>query len=319
MKSAIDYLKRIPNKKPFIDILSHVKIEEGITTINNGRFMAQMFIEEFKSLSVIAPAEKFFKAVETCKYNPKINVTAAGNLTISGGSFRTRLPIPPSTEFPVYTVEGRTVTETSDILPVFKKLRDFVGEDATRPWVSSVLFKNGYAYATNNVTIVRIPVNPALNVSIPYFYIDEVIRKNTAPLAVTFNESSIKLEWEDLTLAGAQIDAEWPASIESMFPPMEFNTGDEITPDLLEKLTAILPFCPNEKFPIIRLGEEGMDTDAGDVSAHQDCRPFNTSAWHAEVLKLLFTHAHFFETRNYPKPCAFKSDMIEGIAVGLRC
>lgn len=79
----------------------------------------------------------------------------------------------------------------------------------------------------------------------------------------------------------------------------------------------MVPFCDDAKYPFISLDEKGMHTDSDDIGANVDLAVFPKCKFRAEPLISVANIAHSINFGNYPKPCYFVGDNIDGVIVGI--
>jgi hypothetical protein len=80
----------------------------------------------------------------------------------------------------------------------------------------------------------------------------------------------------------------------------------------------ILPFCPDQKFPEIHLGTDGVSTADGAMSAVVEAFDLPESRWHAKNLLLVLSEATEIDFSTWPKPCRWSGlGGVQGVAVGL--
>jgi len=312
MKTSLNLVRGAVAKKDIVPVLTHFHVYDGRIQGTNGRLAidAQCDIE----LDFTVPAERFLKAVDACDSEPKLKITPGGKLSITRKGFRALLPLTPNENFP--KVPPPTHNEHANLeglLVVLRKLYPFISNDASRMWSNGVMFRDGYAYATNNVVLARIKYPMQDDFLLPVFAIDELLRIGSTPTSIAVGENCIYFSLGDAWIRCQKIDGEWP-NVDAMISPSECI---ELPNDFVKMIEKILPFCPDSKFPRICLNDGKVATDDGTMSAEMDCIEGMQGYYRAEPLLDVARVATHIDFSTYPAPCYFKGTDIEGILVGV--
>lgn len=320
----LDKLKLVQGgvaKKDFQPLLTFFHIYAGRVQGTNGRLTIDSVCHKLCGIEATVHCEKLLKAVASCGGEPKIRITEAGNMLVSKGSFRARLPLGehekyPRTDFPEEEIK---CPPPPNLIAILRRLQPFIGEDATRPWMSSILFRKGFAYATNNPILVRLWAGDCQEMVLPGFLVDELVRLNLTPKSMVVKSNGIFITFEeDLWIRSSVIADTWPA-VEDMLNKFHANVAlAQIPKELCPAIDKILPFCPDPKFPEIVLTKDGVSTGTGDMSAEVTDLCFPESKWHANNLKLILTEATKIDMTAWPSPCPWVGDKIQGVITGLR-
>jgi len=305
--------------KDLLPVLTHFHIYGGRIQGGNGRITIDAPCPELKKFDCTVPAERFLKAVDACDGEPKLKVTDAGRLSISRGNFRSVLPLANHEDFPLVEKDGQEVVNDGDLLGVFRALREFVGEDASRPWACGMLLKDGYAYATNNILLGRMPCSwSSFNdpINIPSFALDELLRIGRKIQQIYLLDNAVTFALgDDIWLRSQLFEAQWP-DMSKLFQPCR---GITVSPELKLAVEKILPFCPDPKFPIIHLGAEGISTADGEMQAQVTGLELPEAIFRAEALLVALSRTNCIDLGAYPAPCPFAGEGgLEGVLVGVR-
>ncbi|EBY3944465.1 hypothetical protein XK44_003685 [Salmonella enterica subsp. enterica] len=179
-------------------------------------------------------AESFRKAVNAARTEQiTFNITAAGNLTVTAGVLKTRMqalnePIPPlATVNNWYSAHG-------ELLPVLTALAKWVPNEAPQVWATSLLLRDGYAYATNGKYMIREKLNVdfEFECAIAKPMLEALVKLKMEPTSVGYARGQMFFGFAD----GVQMDApvlaaKWPDV--SKFFNMEMDM-QAITPEFLE-------------------------------------------------------------------------------------
>jgi len=316
MIKTLQFVRGAVADKDLIPVLTHFRISDGTIQGTNGRMTIQADCEKLSGIDIAVPAGRFLKAIDACDGEPTIKVTPAGKLVISNKKFRAILPLGDTSAFPSATADQTQITMDGELLPVLRKLRPFIGTDASRPWACGILLKDGFAYATNNVILCRVPCSwGSLNepINLPSFAVDELIRIGREPEAVHTSDQSVTFSWGSRWLKTLLFDLAWP-DVDNFF---EDTLTPEIPSGLQGAVERVLPFCPDPKFPVITLGADGVATTDGEMMAEMGGLSLPDSRYRAEALLMVLGVATHADLAAYPAPVRWAGDGIEGVLVGV--
>lgn len=311
MINELQFVRGAVAKKDLVPVLTHFHIYDGRIQGTNGR----IYIDHPSSIrgDFTVPAERFLKAVDACDGSPVIKV--GKKLSISKGKFKALLPLGEHDAYPRSAPSGKKVNINGvPILDILRRLAPFIGEDASRPWACGVLFKDQYAYATNNVIIARTPCALALNgVNLPIFAINELLRIGNEPVSMKRSDNSITFEYHNgAWLKTALLSAEWP-DIEKMFTT---TAKTKVNKNLLVAVEKVIPFCPGE--PTVLLNKDGVSTEDGDMQAAVSGLKLPECRFRAEPLIAVLREAQYIDLDTYPAPSPWLGKDVEGLIVGVR-
>jgi DNA polymerase III sliding clamp (beta) subunit (PCNA family) len=327
MLEALRLVKGAVAKKDLTPVLTHFHVYDGRIQGTNGRLTLDAPCPDLTGLNFTVPADRFLKAVDACQGEPNLKVTPAGKLSITKGSFRALLPLGDHDAFPVAEpdteiIKGRD--DPMDLIPALTNARPFAAEDASRPWACGVLLNEDHAYATNNVAIIRTRLEGQFPepLNIPSFAVDELLRLKHEPDVVTQDPDGnhVTFQYKDGSWLRTTVFAlDWP-DVDPLF--QQFDEGAHGIPrvpnGLLEAVETVLPFAPDPKAPVIRLGADGVATEDGEMQASVGGYELPESAFRAEVLTQVLGVATHFDASNHPSPCPFYGPTLEGVMVGVR-
>lgn len=319
MLIAINTVRGAVATKDIIPVLTHIMAADGRLQGSNGRITIDSPCGQLKGYNFIVPCAPFLKAVDACMGEPLLTVKEdKSSLTVKRGAFKATLPCDTSGNFPHQAPAGRQTTGISgDLLGVLRILRPFISVDASRPWATGVLLKNGAAYATNNIVVAKMPA-PSLDIplNLPGALVDELLRLNMELSSVLADENQITFQFANGSwLKGSLLSSEWP-DVDRMLtgkPTMEVPKG------LLQAVEQIAPFCADAKQPYIHAGGFGIQTSDGDKSACCDAFRLPESVFRAEPLTDVLRVATHMDMTTYPAPCSFVGDKgLVGLIIGVK-
>ncbi len=320
MKKVLDFVKGAVSTKDLHPVLTNFRFYNGRVQGGNGRIAIDAPLD-LGGIDITVPAVPFIRAIEACGGDPELNITKGGRLIVKKDKFKSLLPLSDNASFPLAKIDEfvRDKWQPSNgLVKVLKTIRSFIGEDASRPWACGVLFKEGFLYATNNVVIVRVPYDMPehLEINIPSYTIDELIRVNKDPIHLAYTESAVLFGYGQSWMRSHLFDTKWP-DVDKFF---EGHDVLQLVPGgLLSAVEKILPFCPDSKFPVIRLDELGVHTAEGDMSADVGGLALPDSRYRAEPLQMVLRQATRIDLTKYPGPVPFAGDnRLQGILVGVK-
>lgn len=322
MKKILQLVRGAVSTKDLLPVLTHFHIYEGRVQGGNGRIAIDAPCPELKGFDCTVPAERFLKAVDACDGEPKLKLTDGGKLTVSKGKFRATLPLANHAAFPKVTelpaLEAHLGgAELPVLLPILRKLYPFISTDRTRPWMCAVFINEGYAWATDNVCMARIPCGFFQDFILPMFVVDELLRIGEEPTSVQADVNSITLHFaEGWWMRAQKLHGEWP-NVAALVPE---KLSDHSWPSrvLAEAVRKIVPFCPNPEHPIIQIGPEGVGTLEGEMSALVGYDNLPVGRFRAESLLAVLDASTTIDLSSYPKACYWRGEAIDGVLVGTR-
>jgi len=318
MLSDLKIVQGALSTKNFTPILKSFRISNGWVIGSNSRMSIMKLIPELAGLNITVPAERFIKAINACNDEPKLTVSDSGNLSVTAGKFRARIPLQNNDDYPMPQLTGETV-EGVNMLESLKTIQQFIGSDITRPWACGCLFENGYLYATNNTAIVRVPFTGNIpTVNLPAHAVTELLRIKQEPISMRVTDNVVSMELADGTwLQSTLVDSKWPDTTPLFDYP--FDQLPELPAGLLQAVEQVTPFCKDPKFPRIHFGEHGVSTEQGDYGASVEGLVLPEGTYRAEPLTQALQVATHGDFTGYPRPCPFTGvGGVQGVIIGLK-
>ena len=321
-------------KKDIVPVLTHVHVLEGALQASNGRILLHApapDVHDMGHAGVNVPGKKLYQAVQSAGNRPlRWQTLEDGRLRMKAGRMQVTLPL--STEqFPTMDPPTQREEVTKGALEdVLRTLRPFVAQDGSKPWASGVLLDPaGYAYATNNVAIVRgqfralAALPEPLN--IPVDTVDEVLRLSKAVGPVQWwhlEEGALYLGWDNgMWMHTVRLVNEWPDQraeiIEGPSREGAPTTGEGLQ-GVRQAVQAVVPFSPDEKAPAVKFTENGVQTLEGDTEAHVEIEGLPEGHYRSEVLDPVLKAADRVWFNQWPSPIPFEGPGVEGVFLGLR-
>jgi hypothetical protein len=193
----------------------------------------------------------FIKAVRAAKSKEmKFNMTEAGNLTISAGRLRTRMDLinEPVPEAPVVQSWSQV---KEGLLSTMTSMSKLVPEAAPQAWATNLLFRKGYAYASNGVYLVRQQLSTSFDfecaMSRPLLEIMTKLKKE--PLSIGYADNTLFFGLEgNVSISCPATVYQWP-DVSKFFDAHYDMTP--VTPEFKEVVEQLEAY--NEGLAILRI------------------------------------------------------------------
>lgn len=303
--------------KDLVPLMTHFMFKDGRVQATNGRITIDAALEASELNNCAVPAEKFFKAVEICEGEPTIRRDNFF-VYITRKKFKAKLPC---LDHEVKLLQRPDNTKSDGKLPIepFRKLLPFVSKDASRPWSIGILLKDGYGYATNNVIVTRAPIEyTGQQINLPSYCVEEILALRDLTCDVQFANNGLYLMPEGTTtwIHTRSLDLNWP-DIERFFTDGEIPEFDGAA--VLRDIVKVRGFVPDDEHPVIVLDGGVVTTLDGNSSATIEGHNFpGKSLWMYDPLRMVLEQATRLDLAQYPKPCPWSGNGLEGAVVGTR-
>jgi len=311
-------VRSVVSDRDLIPVMTHFHMYNGRLQGTNGKLTLDASWPEYLSEeSINIPAEPFVKAFEAMD-DPNL-ILKDEFLYVTEGRMRVRIPTNLEV-FPVCHKPEKWDPMDNSILHAIRHIREFVSDDASRPWACSVLYLDGYLYATNNVTIVRTPWNVSSfsdveSFTLPSFGIDQLVRCNREVTAIHVRTNAIGFEMEgDVWMESVRYTEKWP-EVSRFFDDVEWNSIPKLRGDEKGIVEKLLPFVPDKRHPVIKFEGDKISTMEGAMEAAIDTN-CGYGAFHATPLLKVLTEATAMDLEKFPK-VPFEGPYIEGIIAGV--
>lgn len=316
MLKNLKFVKGAVARRDFIPALTHFLINDGRVTGCNGVMSLSAPVD--LDVDVAPNAVQFVKAIDACSDTISMVLNAKGRLIVSSGSFKTFVDCIDSDKIPRFAISGAVTELTEPILPALKTLEPFVSQDANKPWACGILFKEGSAYATNNIAILQYWLGYAFpkTISVPYVAIKELLRIDVEPVSFQMDDKQVTFHYEDgkrlTTILQLQ---KWP-DIASILNRQDF--AEAINPEFFKEIEKLKPFVGFNKQVFFTPG--AISTTGDSETGTQITSAFAPAegCYNIDQLLLLKEVANRFDFASYPNPCSFYGDRLRGMLVGIK-
>ena len=314
----IDDLKFVQGaiaKKDIIPTLTHFRIHEGIIKGYNGKIALCSPIDF--GIDCQPKAVDFIKAIQTCESTVHLNMTPAGRLTVKSGKFKAHINCIDEM-YPDVEPEGEMIQLTGNLLPALKLIEPMIAEDASRPWARSILLRDQFAHATNNVVICQywLGYKFPFDLAIPHDAVNELIRINQEPIALQISENSATFHFPDRRWLRTQTaSVAWPDISRVLDKAAQ---PSDIYPEFFNDLETLRPFTDELNRCFFVDGSLATHVDEGlgaRVEHGQDCIP-NDICFNLNMLRMLSKVATSIDYNQ--APALFFGENLRGAIVQMR-
>lgn len=303
-------------KKDFVPSMTHFRIEKGTVRSFNGQMAICSPIP--LDLECTPKAETLVKAISNCQETVVLSLTEKGRLRVKSGRFQAYIETIQG-ETPHLVPTGKiTNIDGSKLLDAFKKISEFIGNDAARPWTNGILLRGESAFATNNVCLIEywLAIGIPFVVNIPGPAIKEVIRVDEAPSHLQLDERSITFHYDGGRWIRTQLFVDqWP----DISKVLDHKCNPvPIDPRLYPALESMSAFADDLSRIHIKDGvlRTHLDDEVG-ASFEVDGLGI-TGLYQIKMLKLLEGVAETADFTRYPDPILFYGKNLRGAIVGMR-
>jgi len=310
MIEAINKVKGAVAKKDLLPILTHLHFYSGRVQGSNGKIVIDAPCPD-ASLNITVPLDPFVKALQACPGEPVLEVIG-NNVRVTCGRFKADIAIDNSNLYPVM---GPDLNPHScgEFLEALIILEPFMGSDASRDWACGINLSHGFAYATNNVSLVKSAITFEGQANISSNTVNELVRLCNQPTGIAYGTNTATFHYDDGTWVKSQLIAKaWP-DISGFFKRSENMLP--VDKDLLDDIMRVIPFA-TKKTPTIKFCEDGIFVQGDNKEAEVTGYIFPTAFFRAEPLVEVLRVATEIDFSTYPKPCYFVGDGIEGVIIG---
>lgn len=302
MLATLKRVRGAVSDRPTVLALTHFFFSDGRIQGNNARFAIDAPLE-FAATGLCVPAGAFITAIDACGDNEPTLTFSEGSLALRAGRLRIKLPTLDSAQYPRMVPDAIAFAPEYPLLPVLRALAPFIAEDANQVWPMGVwLSDNGHAYATNNVLLLRYPCdfmsNTGHSINLPGAAVEELVRIGEEPMSFGVSENSVTFHYDDGSwLRSTLVDKAWPVETLDRLYAGAFGKAAErkfrsVPADLLPALEALLPFCPEPKFPVVIIDAAAVRTEDGaSAAAFDGFKKMTPSKFNGNYLKLALSVA----------------------------
>lgn len=315
--AAIERVKNAVSSKPLVPHLTHYLIDNGEIMSTDGQLNAGGPFPD-SGVKYMVPAAEFEKVL--LKFGRKASIEVEQkSIVIKAGRYTARIAtLADYDAFPLQRPRGEEAKNVGQLINIFRRLRPFVSDNATRPFAMAYRLRSTDVTVTNNIVLARSThtLPKGFDHLVPVWAVDFVLARRDAVLSsVRFDKGSFSFLFDDGSWMMSPLIAE-------QFPDGPCDKMLEATPDA----TWAIPGDWREAFNVVaELSEDSVrlypDRITGGVgfsevqaevkSPVKELTPFVT-----KQLKLVVETATYFDPSLFPKPCPWQSEGIKGVIMG---
>lgn len=245
-------------------------------------------------------AAPFVKAVRAAKSKEmKFNITDGGNMTISAGRLRTRMSVIDEPVPEVHVVQSWSQVKEG-LLSTLTSMNKLVPDAAPQLWATNLLFRKGYAYASNGNYLVRQRLSTSFefecSMSRPLLEILTKLKKE--PLSIGYANNTLYFGLEDnVSISCPATVHQWPDI--SKFFDAHYDM-EPVTPEFKEVIEQLQVY--NEGMAILRINapDKAVARLPSDALANQTVDvAFESTTFKRNLNLNLQSLAGFIKTANF--------------------
>lgn len=316
MGDALEAVKEAVSSKELVAYLTHYYVHDQSITATDGRMVAcGPFPDEREYL---VPADEFEKVLALVGEDGKISIKD-DHILVSGRKRRAKVrTLDPKNFAHLLPPEGKEPCPDT-LLPVLRRLRPFVSDDASKSWAMSVMFKDGCGYATNNVVVAASTLDePFKDVLIPSWAVDYLLARDIAPNEYALSENCLAFHFPDGSWMRTQLLVGEPPEL--IFTLMggvtDTSTGSIIHQEWRDAFEAVAALSENE----VRIHPTKLSGGKrhADVEIDVQSGVAGEASFHPKFMGLVLTAADHWDLSTYPDPAPWWGNNIKGLMVGRR-
>lgn len=335
MKDIIKWLNDALASRGIVHAMNHYCFDRGEIKASDGRITAghpwdgpDGFLVPGSELEkVLARLPEEDPSVEVLEVKPG----TVGKVRIKAGRFRGDIETQPTKDWtwPDLASEPTPVQWhpiPPGLIDIIRRLRPFMSDNATQPWALSICVANGWAYATNNVSIAgapyEAPTAPA-SILIPVWACDFISEREDRLTEWAWSDRYVGFRWDNgAWMRSSLIEGKYPdTALGLVQKAWDLTPPQPITPAFREAYKRVQGLADDD-IPIdvyadhisSRFGhaqiEEGIECA---VPPEQEC-----SRWGGKFLANIIENADAWDPAAWPQPAAWKSPKLAGFIMGRR-
>lgn len=286
-------------------VMSHFRIVDGAVTATNGAITINAEVAELDGINATVPAAQFLTAIAACKDEPQITTTDK-SMMVKAGSFKARLP--RSFEpFPDPDWNGEEDTVPPDFSKKLGTAAKFIGGRYT-----GVLIKNGYAYATDNASMVRVELDGFIDsdFTLPEEAVKLLTTINEQPVAASVAENYAVIEYASFKIRCSTLALEWPDV--DKYIQFTAESLDPIPDGLSDAVKTVTQFLSKSDAPRVTFRDGAVYAGGAEIGGF-DLPDVVMGADAANVLLSIMDKADFSVS-----PMRFAGHEIVGVCAGVK-
>lgn len=315
---TLNFIKGAVAKKDFVPVLTHVHIKDGYIQSYNGMVTLCSPIE--LALDCTPRADKFIKAIQTCKDTIQMSITPTGRLSIKSKGFKTLIECSQE-PFPSIELAGERLPLPGEgFIAALKALEPLIAEDASRPWARGILFDGKTASATNNIIVAQLWLDFKFptRINLPHAAVNELIRLKQEPIEMIVTENHVTFIYENERWLRSQLySTKWP-DLDGFFKNRVEGKAQPVPEGFYDSLREVAPFVDALYRVHISDGKVASSSDMDLATTSEVPNLRGEGIYNVTQLLLLEGIATKLNFDAWPAPAAFFGDRLRGSVVGMK-
>ena len=291
--------------------LSHFLIKNGYVFGFNGMMQLSSPIDVDPEYTLAPRAKHLIHTLEQCSEDVVMSLTDTGNLRFVSKNFSAVVPTNPPDEMAIeIPPQGRNFVSSPNLLEVFRTMKPFISDDASRTWSTGILIGGGYAYATNNIVVAKMPtgLKTELWFNLPLHVVDEMLRVNENPngFSIFENGTKITVYYPGHRLITSVLGSmEWP-NLNNILDKLEYE-GYNYVSAVLHGVDKVVHFCDDEGCVYVspECVHTALDTKSEGAVVQTSTGAADTTRYSVAMLNKLRGEGNRIDLKPYPGPAPF--------------
>lgn len=213
MKDAVKWVREALTAKSVATHLSYYLIRDGMIYATDGRMVAAHPFP-FEGPPFLVRGADFERVLFACLSEPVLTLSAdGGTLHLKAGKLKSKFS---TLDHSIWPYDAGYTGQWEDIpvgmIGAMRDLRPFISDDANQAWATCMGLRPGFAYATNNVAVVRAKFDHEYTTLVPCWVIDFLLPRSQDITAWAIQEATIWFRWNNgAWLKSVSVHGEFPA------------------------------------------------------------------------------------------------------------
>lgn len=320
MKEILSWLNDALASKDLVRGMNYYRVADGQIKATDGRITAAHpwpYNGEF-----LAPGDELEKILTRCAEDPTITIASPKEIRIRSGRFHGTIQTLPLTEWDYPGVdEAQWKPLPTQLMEVLHLLRPFISDNAVQGWAMSVALENGWAYATNNVSIggAKCKGLNGVNALLPVWALDFVLPRTDGLTHWAWTDNYVAFKWNTNAWMRSQLVVGQFPEKASQLAQAAFQ--EEPTQVITEEFRAAFRQIAELAADTVSVYADRIESKFGkaivvDGAESEVPEGALCSIWGAKFLLPALEVANCWSPAMWPKPAPFKGPVIAGYVVG---
>jgi hypothetical protein len=320
VKKEVEWITDALSSKNLAREMTHYRVQGGEIRATDGRITAGHPFPDVGNFLV--PGREFEKLLKRFPTEPTVEILEQSIKLKSGRSHGTIQTL--NLEQWNYPGVDADIWEDAPegLVPVLRKLKPFVSDNATQEWALGIALEYGYAYATNNIVIAGARIDSIGDERIgtlPVWAIEFLLDREEDLTDWAWTENYVAFRWASGAWMRSQlINTQFNEQASAMARNAEqYTPRVEITKEFRESFMRSIDLCEGAVgISATELSGAFGQAQFADEIELEDL-PEKTF-WAAKMLKPVIAEATHWEPHTWPKAAPFRGEHLFGYILGRR-